>query len=159
MRELLASHSLDFRLGDSLNLTETPAATTAPATASVEVRWDSDIGHERTFMDIDWSALEKDMQTTSESANTEQTAPSPSTQKEPVMGDSWAAVDFILALEWCCQGHMVHAHIHPDATPHKACEELGLQGHALTGTAAVYQGALPPKEGEKWQLPHSEIDK
>ncbi|KXT16535.1 hypothetical protein AC579_1327 [Pseudocercospora musae] len=159
MRELLASHFLDFRLGDSLNLTETPAATTAPASASVEVRWDSDIGHERTFMDIDWSALEKDTPTASKFANTEHMTPSPFTQKESVIGDSWAAVDFILALEWCCQGHMVHAHIHPDATPHKACEELGLQGHALTGTAAVYQGALPSQEGEKWQLPHSEIDK
>lgn len=170
MRELLASHSLQFRPENSLNVTSdakaAEEAAIVPRSATVDVRLDPDTGHKRTF--VDWSEFESKVWTNSESLTTEQTHPTPPARIQSVPGDSWAALDFILALEHVCQGHMVHPHINPNAVSCDACSEFGLHGHALTGTAKVYQSALPPQQGDrsyeqdsraKWQLPHSEIDK
>ena len=92
----------------------------------------------------------------------------------PVAGDSVAALDFILALEWPCQEHIKHHAINPEAKVPEACAVGKFHGHALTATAAVYQSSLPPRPisedkpnqnvphpstSNKWQLPHSEIDK
>ena len=104
------------------------------------------------------------------------------TQHAEIKGDSWAALDFILTLEWPCRDHVKHHAINPDANVPKACDVGGFHGHALTATKAVYQSALPPEgtsheraqipgslapmqnglhpsTSENWQLPHSEIDK
>lgn len=95
----------------------------------------------------------------------------------PVTGNSGAALDFILALEWPCREHIKHHAINPDVKVPEACAVGKFHGHALTATAAVYQSSLPPTNivsslplnddnathsgphQSKWQLPHSEIDK
>lgn len=90
----------------------------------------------------------------------------------PSTGDSWLALDFILALEHPCRNHVQH----PSATPPKTPKEAN--GHALTMTSAVYTRArrskasvnqhshAPPSHTqlsraskERWQIPHSEVEK
>lgn len=100
---------------------------------------------------------------------------------KPVKGDSWAALDFILALEWPCRDHIHHPSINPNAQVPKACDIGQFHGHALTATKCVYSSALPPAEQNhaqseapgketahhnhgpsapgKWHMPHAEIDK
>lgn len=108
MRELLSSRSLDYQL-DNLDLTN----RTLPAepgmsrmgAAEVDVRYDPEVGHERTFldlMDVDFAWPSSD--TTSGDEATILRDP----HEPPVAGDSWAALDFILALEWPCKDHVHH---------------------------------------------------
>ena len=128
--------------------------------ATLAVRMDQQLGHERTFMD--YPACTADS-TTSIHPQSERL-----TQRGDVQSDNWAALDFILALEWPCQQHIFHAGINPDATTPLACQIGGFHGHALVTTSAVYQSAQPSSQsssegahtpGETWHLPHSAIDR
>lgn len=179
IKAFLATQSPDVQ-PESVNLGSPPAPTedlSSLGGAWIDIRFDPEVGHERTFIDVDLPDV------TCPSGNvvrSRQPSRRP-TRQGPVQGDSWAALDFILALEWPCQGHIKHA-INPDAFVPIACETSGLHGHALTATQAVYQSARPPPSTQhecsqcvcsmtpvqqdldstirdKWQLPHSEIDK
>ncbi|TKA83633.1 hypothetical protein B0A55_00476 [Friedmanniomyces simplex] len=181
IRALLASHSIDTQL-DVMNLTSSSEDLSDLGSAGIGIRYDSDIGHERVFMDFDDMP---DVAWTSSDASGADDIPDQRrrpARDTPVKGDSWAALDFILALEWPCRDHVKHHAINPDVDVPKACDVGGFHGHALTTTQAVYQSALPPprtsheraeilgsvtpmRNGlhsstlENWQLPHSEIDK
>ncbi|WPH04628.1 Hypothetical protein R9X50_00752100 [Acrodontium crateriforme] len=174
---LLASHSLDANL-DQLNFNSQPTSLEGLSelgAANLRVGYDQFICHERTFLDFDemeelmWTSTDgphSDGQH-SESLNTGEKLES--SRKKPILGDSAAALDFILALEWCCQGHTFHQGIHPNPdTSGCAASEDGSHGHALTATSAVYGHAqLKPAQTQSqtkdqeptWQIPHSEIDK
>lgn len=179
IRGFLASQSLDLRL-DSVSL-DSPFPETEELSelggAAVDIRMDPDLEHERVFLDFPdtvdttWTSSEE---TWSEEARAKQ-----SDRHAPVSGDSWAALDFILALEWPCREHIYHHEINPNANVPEACAVGKFHGHALTATAAVYQSSLPTPDNtghclsddipnqnglqantvQKWQLPHSEIDK
>lgn len=179
MRGLLASHSVEYQL-ESTSLNAPAEQLSQLGGANLDVRFDPDIGHQRTFLDLP-DANEMDWSSSSNATSASQSATPPAAPAKAtvahklVKGDSWAAVEFILALEWPCQGHIPHAHINPDAKPMVADEEGGYHGHALTATASVYGSALSPQKEsshhgnlpngtptqseERWQLPHSEIDK
>ena len=173
MRELLASYSLDSHL-ESFNLSSSSQPSDELSLlggAAIDIRFDEDIGQERVF--LDWP---DDMAWTSDETSAEE-RPQESlrTQRHaPVTGDSWAALDFILALEWPCKDHIKHHSLNPKAKTPDACAVGQFHGHALVTTAAVFQSAQPPlapsagspyQHGlhpssiDKWQMPHSEIDK
>ena len=181
IRELLASQSLDVQL-DSVNLSSSsqPSEELSQLGAlAVDIRFDPDLGQDRTFLDFpDFS----DMVWTSDETSTDEGQPKRPARHAPVAGDSWAALDFVLALEWPCREHIKHHAINPEAKVPEACAIGQFHGHALTATAAVYQSAQPPTNSDrsqgsampdsipnqagldpstagKWQLPHSEIDK
>ena len=172
IREFLASQSLDVQL-DSIDLSSSSQLSDELSQlggAMLDIRFDQDMGHERVFLDFpDMS----DIAWTSDETTTEERQPQRPAHHAPVAGDSWAALDFILALEWPCREHVAHHAINPAAKVPEACDVGKFHGHALTATAAVYQSSLPPPHttdavdqhglhpsvGEKWQLPHSEIDK
>lgn len=86
-------------------------------------------------------------------------------QQPSLEQDSWAALDFILSLEWPCRHHVQHSITETDP-PAKPCGD-GINGHAMTRTAAVLAATTlrPAPDGidsailQKWQIPHSEIDK
>lgn len=170
MQQLLASKSIDHQL-ECLSLAPTPIPAedmSQLGSAAVEVRYDPVVGHERTFVDV---ADRMRFGNGDDACNSGQ-----STKQGVVDGDNWAALDFILCLEHCCQDHTPHGGINPTAYH---CERDGSHGHALSMSSAVYESALPtsdradledaqlygglrspPQSGrEKWQLPHSEIDK
>jgi hypothetical protein len=108
LRELLAHHSLDFQL-DTLNLSSSSQPSddlSQLGGAAVDVRFDPEMGHERTFLDFS----EMDFAWTSDETSGEEIDQKPAHQT-PVVGDSWAALDFILALEWPCREHIKHASI------------------------------------------------
>ena len=179
MRDFLMKQSLEVQL-DNVNLSSSSQPSddlSQLGGAIVDIRFDPEIGHERTFLDfVDMS----DMIWTSDETSSEGQPRKP-TRHAPVTGNSSAALDFILALEWPCQAHIKHHAVNPDVKIPEACAVGGFHGHALTATAAVYQSSLPPPasshEGakhshnmpnqhglqpsspDKWQLPHSEIDK
>jgi hypothetical protein len=179
MKELLSSHSLDSHFESfSLSTSSQPSDELSQlGGAAIDIRFDEDIGHERVF--IDWP---DDMNWTSDETVSIEGQPQRPALHAPVTGDSWAALDFILALEWPCQTHIKHQSINPNAKTPEACSVGKFHGHALVTTAAVFQSALPPSESsagstavssvdtpaqpgldpassDKWQLPHSEIDK
>ena len=180
MRDLLASHSLVSHL-DSFSLSSSSQPGNELSLlggAAVDIRFDEQIGQERVF--LDWP---DEMAWTSDETSTDEPPQSARLQRHaPVTGDSWAALDFILALEWPCKDHIKHHSINPNAKIPEACDVGKFHGHALVTTAAVFQSALPPTESsagstnpssvgspyqhglhpssmDKWQLPHSEIDK
>ncbi|KAK3117013.1 hypothetical protein LTR53_002034 [Teratosphaeriaceae sp. CCFEE 6253] len=180
IRAVLAAHSIDTQV-DVMSLS-TPADLSSLGSTAVDIRFDPQIGQERVFLDFDESM--EDAWTSSDTSQVRNDSDQAglSALKNPVVGDSWAALDFILALEWPCRDHVKHHAINPDANVPKACDVGGFHGHALTTTQAVYQSALPPSgisheraaiAGSempmqnglhpstmvKWQLPHSEIDK
>ena len=179
IRRLLQSRSVGALL-DSVDLDATgPSAhgLSPLADCTIELRYDSDIGHTRTFVDrpsdpneeIGWSSPNP-----ASSSQGEQTRPSPARQL--VCGDSVAALDFILALEWRCQSHIWHEGLHPrkwwsvGSMMHEASLQ-GFGGHSMCATSAVYHAARPAErpssEGGKqcahqsqpWAIPHEEIDK
>lgn len=180
MRDLLASQSLEAHLG-SISMSSSSRSNTELSqlgSATVDTRFDPEMGHERTFLDLpDFS----DMAWTSDETSTEGSQATKPLHPVPVAGDSWAALDFILALEWPCREHIKHHALNPDAQVPEACKIDKFHGHALTATAAVYQSAQPPpstsherstllsdipnqkglqpNSADHWQLPHSEIDK
>lgn len=185
MREVLASQSLGAHL-DSMDLSAptTGAAgsiSVAGPSAMVNKRYDDQMEQERWFLD---QLGAEDMQWTSSDASGEGSEPPP---PAPIAGDSWAALDFILALEHPCREHVHHHAIAPNGMRPAPGE---LNGHSLTTTAAVFASAQPPlqsahdqhansqpsaaveyssathnhfdskgKAPSKWHLPHSEIDK
>lgn len=192
MKELLASHSLDFKFENTHLVPET-AYSDDLSSASIEVRSDSQLGgKERTF--IDWPG--EDEMIWSSNPSTSPPNPSPEPPKKAIKGDSWAAVDFILALEYPCQDHLPHHGINPGAKAMlmETEDSPGFSGHQLTMTSWVYDAAqggtssgngndagvgasgghlhphgqgLSPANGgqqqqpgeQKWQLPHTEIEK
>ncbi|KAK3049821.1 hypothetical protein LTR09_008997 [Extremus antarcticus] len=179
MRELLASRSLDFHL-DTMDLSgssQTSGDLSQLGGAAIDIRFDPDMDHERTF--IDFEEFDKMWGTSDDTTSSEELDVKRPARSSPVAGDSWAALDFILALEWPCREHIHHHAINPDTKVPEACAIADLHGHALTATAAVYQSSLQPSEAahggghshspaqpglhpdhsDKWQLPHSEIDK
>ena len=110
MRELLASQSLDYQL-DTLALSAPANSHDQLSTlgcAAVDIRYDRDMEHERTFIDFNESDMfwTSDETTSSEGQDWKQRGRDP-----PVQGDSWAALDFILALEWPCRDHIHHVSI------------------------------------------------
>lgn len=129
--------------------------------ASVSLRYDDDIEQERWFIDL---LNSEDMQwTSSETSGVD--SPDEQSSRSPSPSESWAALDFILALEHPCRNHVHHPAIHPSAWVPDAGEA---HCHAMTATAAVFASAQAPpaptghngaKEPEKWQLPHAEIEK
>ena len=163
IREFLKTQSLDAQI-DALAIDNSSASDETSndlsdlMSAPLDIRYDSELGHERVCLDLpDW--------TSSETSGSDQTT-SRFTRGEPVKGDSMAALDFILALEWPCKDHVKHHAINPDATLPKACDVGEFHGHALTATAAVLQSSLPSSgtdgeqaESQRWVIPHSEIDK
>ena len=180
MKDLLASHSLDSHF-DSFSLSSSSQPShelSLLGGAAIDIRFDEQIGQERVF--LDWP---DDMAWTSDETSTEeQPQPIRSQRHAPVAGDSWAALDFILALEWPCKDHIKHHSINPGAKIPEACDVGKFHGHALVTTAAVFQSAMPPTASsagstnassvsspyqhglhpssmDKWQMPHSEIDK
>jgi hypothetical protein len=181
IREFLMSQSLDVHL-DSMDLSSSSQPSedlSQLGSAVIDIRMDPEIGQERTFIDI---TDVPDMLWTSSEASTESGQPTQPQRHEPVSGDSWAALDFILALEWPCREHIAHHAINPDVKVPEACSLGHFHGHALTATAAVYESAhapstkgqaranvvsnnapnqkgLDPSTLGNWQLPHSEIDK
>ena len=180
MKDLLASHSLDSHF-DSFSLSSSSQPSNALSLlggAAIDIRFDEQIGQERVF--LDWP---DDMAWTSDETSTEEhPQPTRPQRHAPVTGDSWAALDFILALEWPCKDHIKHHSINPNAKIPEACDVGKFHGHALVTTAAVFQSAMPPTNSsagstnassvssphqhglhpssmDKWQMPHSEIDK
>ncbi|KAK5165562.1 uncharacterized protein LTR77_009091 [Saxophila tyrrhenica] len=178
MRELLASKSLDVGF-DTMNLSNSSYSGDGLSQlggAAVDIRFDPVMGHERTFLDFDDVDM---MWTSDETTSGSEREGKRQVRDSPVAGDSWAALDFILALEWPCREHIHHSSINPNIKVPEACSIADLHGHALTATAAVYQSSLPPSthgheharaashshggqhstQPGKWQLPHCEIDK
>ncbi len=177
IREFLAEQSLDSTL-ETANLGPSPQPSedlSSLGGAAVDYRFDPEIGSERWFLDL------PDLSWTSSSASAADSPPKEQLERHaPVTGDSWAALDFIMALEWPCRLHIYHRGISPNTNVPKACEVGEFHGHALTATQAVFQsaqafpkagdensewthynimGGLHPNTADSWVLPHSEIDK
>lgn len=174
IKEYLAKQSIDTRM-DAMGLESTPAPDNLSQLggAAIDLRMDPDIGKERWFLDVPeltWSSSE---------VSSVDSPPKP-LPRTPVAGDSWAALDFIMALEWPCRLHVHHPGISPNVTVPEIDPVIKNHGHALTATQAVFQSAQAPRgkraqpnafldynmagslqqdESDKWILPHSEIDK
>nr|POE63248.1 dehydrogenase azaj [Quercus suber] len=141
---------------DALGISKTSAENANLGGALLNVRHDTHIAHDRIFLDRDA------VQNISKASSA-------------VSGDSLAALNFILALEWPCKDHVKHTGITSPLEKFAAPAEDVFNGHALTTSHAVCHGALPAgktsehiradhKNGQdscagKWYLPHSEIDK
>ncbi|KAK5136312.1 hypothetical protein LTR08_003685 [Meristemomyces frigidus] len=169
MRTFLTSQSLDVPI-KSVKLSSSSAPSedlSSLGSAEIDMPFDPEIEHEHTFLDFDmpdmtWPFLE--------TSPTQEPYTQPA-QDTPAEGDSWAALDFILALESPCREH--HG-INPNARIPRVCDMGQFHGHAPTAPKAV---ALPlpspsyehsellgstmpiPRTSSEWQLPHSEIDK
>ncbi|KAK5693852.1 hypothetical protein LTR17_024965 [Elasticomyces elasticus] len=123
--------------------------------AMVEVRYDSDIGHDRVFLDFEntsWTSWPPT--NTSQSCRSVQRKRS--TQKSTAKGNSWAAPDFILALEWPYRDHVKHHAIDPTAEVPKACNSV--QARKVECQISMHND-LHSSTRNAWHLPHSEIDK
>ena len=185
LKQLLVTQSVEVQIDSvDLNSPSVPSdSLSGLGSAAIDIRFDPEMDHERTFIDIDGMS---DLVWTSSDTHTDddQAKQSPAPPHTPVAGDSWAALDFILALEWPCREHIKHHSINPETQVTEACDIGVFHGHALTATAAVYSSAQPPpahnghntqagltaetipnQQGlhpdsmQHWQLPHSEIDK
>ncbi|KAF2162731.1 hypothetical protein M409DRAFT_69013 [Zasmidium cellare ATCC 36951] len=187
MKELLASHSLDFRLGEMglEGKNDSGDGLSSLGSASIEVRPDEQLGgKDRTFLDFG-----EEMLWSTEGSSTTISPPlglessEGRQQQQHHNPDSWAAVDFILALEYPCQDHLPHHGINPAAKPMlmETEDSEGFTGHQLTMTSWVYDAAQQGNShghshshghthgherevangaGEqKWMLPHTEIEK
>lgn len=157
MRDLLASQSLDAQLGAVDLSSQVPSAP--DLNGALDMRYDEQMESDRWF--VDFLKPESMKWTSSETSGLESQEHSART---PGGGDSWAALDFILALEHPCRNHVHHPLINPKAWTPDAGE---MHGHSMTATAAVLAGAQQSptlggqcsKRPEKWFLPHTEIDK
>ncbi|QIW98855.1 hypothetical protein AMS68_004373 [Peltaster fructicola] len=117
--------------------------------ATVSVHHDAEMQHERLFLEPHAHSTAHD--------------------------DSWAAMDFILALEWPCRSHIPHPVLSPPGVPFQPCGDAAFNGHGLTMTSAILGSSLhhqcmsaselPSYNGiddnilQKWQLPYAEIEK
>lgn len=155
---------------------ETGDGLSDPGGAMLDIRWDNDVAQERIFLKP--PELPELVSTTSATPKTDSGQADRPVRHAPVAGDSWAALDFILALEWPCKDHIKHYVIDPEGKVPASEREVD-SDHALTMSAAVYQSAQPfpsgfpstPKQNTLshqglqsdsapgWYLPHSEIDK
>ncbi|KAF2723930.1 hypothetical protein K431DRAFT_282624 [Polychaeton citri CBS 116435] len=179
IRQKLNAQSLDVQLQalDFSTSSSQSDSLSSMGSCALDVRFDAQMGHHRTFVEF----LEEELSRLS----SPESVPYTSLRDAPKRnnpGDSWAALDFILALEWPCQDHVPHVHINPNVQPPPDPEAVDADGHALTAMSAVYASAHPPfgqtntQQGHigsfqaptseistntqlKWQLPHSEIDK
>lgn len=184
IKALLTQHSIDAGLKSfSFSGPSSTDDLSMLGSAAIDIRYDSEIGQERVFMDLDDMDFDDmiDFSWTSDDSHQNEEQTKQRARHPPVKGDSWAALDFILALEWPCRDHIRHYGINPEAKIPKACDIGQFHGHALTAINAVYSSALPPPQTShahsslgaalqpqddqppetmgKWQLPHSEIDK
>ncbi|KAK5107637.1 hypothetical protein LTR62_000972 [Meristemomyces frigidus] len=153
--------------------------------AAIDIRYDPLLDHERVFMDLDdytdssWSSTDASVST--KTNDMEHQLHFPQTVQVSTADESWAALDFILALEWPCSNHVRHEGINPNAVVPPACDVGQFHGHAFTTTQAVYQSSFSAihtvkqrqdsglfdtgdqnhhcAQDQQWQLPHSEIDK
>ncbi|GAB1732829.1 hypothetical protein NU195Hw_Modified_440t1 [Hortaea werneckii] len=127
--------------------------------ATIDVRFDAEVGHERTFLDF---ATDRSGSNTGNEGSQKLRNPPNSS---PDDRESWEALDFILALEWPCRNHIHHHAINPLSVPSSAEAAKPSHNHALTATQTVYSCALEPspshprKKSPEWHLPYSEIEK
>ncbi|KAI6819473.1 hypothetical protein KC340_g6241 [Hortaea werneckii] len=110
MKGFLASHNLDE--GSANNHVDSSSGSRSdPSTirsdATVDVRYDTEVGHERTFLDVEEGYA--DSNAGKEASNS---LPDRADSLEDST-ESWKALDFILALEWPCQNHIHHHAINP----------------------------------------------
>ncbi len=137
IRELLSSHSLESNMESfNLNSSSQPGDDLSLlGGAAVDIRYDEEIGQERVFLDwpeeMAWTSDETSA-SASAPASAEGQPPLQTQRHAPVKGDSWAALDFILALEWPCKDHIKHhiwqihcskarhLHIHLDRVHYRA---------------------------------------
>ncbi|OQO05641.1 hypothetical protein B0A48_09733 [Cryoendolithus antarcticus] len=163
LRALLESCSTDVRppLTQEVSVDPREAQSNDIDMADVDIHFDPIMHAERTFV-----AFPATQHSTASSSSTVPSVSAP----EP---DSWVALDFILALEHPCRGHIQHPGIAPDAHRHEACEIIGIQGHALTTTSAVLASAQSSTEAndlpnhcelkadvkERWRIPYAEVEK
>ncbi|KAI7082510.1 hypothetical protein KC356_g8308 [Hortaea werneckii] len=163
MKGFLASHNLDE--GSANNHVHSSSGSrsdpsTARSDATVDVRYDTEVGHERTFLDV-----EEDCTDSNAGKEASNSLPSRSDSLDDST-ESWKALDFILALEWPCRDHVHHHAINPlPAQNGGGTASEPSHNHALTATQTVYSCALEPSSSHlarktpAWHLPHSEIEK
>ncbi|KAI7263326.1 hypothetical protein KC345_g9180 [Hortaea werneckii] len=128
--------------------------------AAIDVRFDAEFGHERTFLDLGTDP--SDFTPGNEGSQRFRNSP----DSPPEDRESWEALDFILALEWPCRDHIHHHAINPlPAQTGGATASRPSQNHAMTATQTVYSCALEPSPSQaagktsEWHLPYSEIEK
>ncbi|KAI6843494.1 hypothetical protein KC332_g3903 [Hortaea werneckii] len=163
MKGFLAGHDLDEGSTNKhfdISFASRGDPSTIRSDATVDVRFDADIGRERTFLD-----LEKVHTDSTPGREALQRLPSRSDNRDDST-DSWEALDFILALEWPCRDHVHHHAINPLPAQDGVETASGpSQNHALTATQTVYSCALEPSPSHaagktsEWHLPYSEIEK
>lgn len=126
IKKFLASHSLEIQL-DTINLSSFSASSgdlSMLGSVEVDARFDPRIGQERVFLDLPktrWSFPDVPMS---------EEQPKRPERHAPAKGDSWAALDFILALEWPCRKHVQHQDLKTEAELPKAGDVGGLYGYA-----------------------------
>nr|POE82748.1 hypothetical protein CFP56_68152 [Quercus suber] len=130
MQEILSKQPLHVRL-DALGF-DTPSAESAnPGNALLAIRHDPQVTQGQIYR------LDRDeAQCISKASNA-------------TTGDSLAALNFILALEWPCKDHVKHAGINPPLNSPTASAEDEFNGHALTTTHAVCHSSLPSHDAAK----------
>nr|POE51869.1 hypothetical protein CFP56_26076 [Quercus suber] len=156
IKELLGQHSLNARL-DSMSfaganiIAEEDLSDYWNRGAVLDVRYDPEISHERTFLDFQM----QDVVQTATNTSTSETSMGPQRLENsvaPVKGDTAAALDFILALEWPCSGHSTHEGLRIESST-CVIPDLGMEGHAFSTTNAVFQSALPIGQDRSKQAP------
>lgn len=68
-----------------------------------------------------------------------------------IVGDTWNAIDFVLALEWPCRGHVsIPSHIATQPNHHFSSDN-GPDCHAMTMTSTIYArtAVLPNRQAEQ----------
>ncbi|KAI6790243.1 hypothetical protein KC363_g7486 [Hortaea werneckii] len=163
MKGFLASHNLDEGSANKhvdVSSESRSDPSTVRSDATVDVRYDAEVGHERTFLDV-----EEDYVDSTPGREASKSPPAiPNSLDDST--ESWKALDFILALEWPCRDHIHHHAINPLPTQNGVePASVPSQNHALTATQTVYSCALEPsssplaRKTPAWHLPHSEIEK
>ncbi|RMZ09625.1 hypothetical protein D0864_01464 [Hortaea werneckii] len=163
MKGFLAGHDLDEGSANKhfdISFASRGDPSTIRSDATVDVRFDAEVGRERTFLDV-----EEDHTNSSPGREALQMLPSRPNNRDDST-ESWKALDFILALEWPCRDHIHHHAINPLPAQNRGETAPGpSQNHALTATQTVYSCALEPSPSQaagktsEWHLPYSEIEK
>ncbi|KAI6879900.1 hypothetical protein KC360_g7646 [Hortaea werneckii] len=163
MKGFLASHNLDEGLASKhcdISSASRSDLATIHSDATLDVRYDAEVGHERTFLDVEEGHTDSNP-----GKGASNSLPGRSTSVDDST-ESWKALDFILALEWPCRDHVHHHAINPLPAQNggRTASEPS-HNHALTATQTVYSCALEPSSSHlarktpAWHLPHSEIEK
>ncbi|KAI7372729.1 hypothetical protein KC336_g20587 [Hortaea werneckii] len=110
MKGFLASHHLDEGSANKqfdISSASRSDPSTVRSDATVDVRYDAEVGHERTFLDV-----EEDYVGSTPGREASKKLPNiPNSLDDST--ESWKALDFILALEWPCRDHIHHHAINP----------------------------------------------